>query len=59
MIEMTSDFNYIYTRNEKSNFKFDESVVYQYGDYAMDFAFDKYLIIEDKDTGVLTRVRTN
>ena len=58
-LEYAHNFDYAYVRNNKNIFDFENSISFAEGNKAMNYAFDKYLILEDKETGVLTRVRYN
>lgn len=57
MIKYAKEFDYAYTRHGKPVFDFENETHFADGDEAMDYAFDKYLIIEDRQTGKLERVR--
>lgn len=57
MIAYAREFNYAYTRDGKPNFDFENAEDFDAGNTAMDYAFDKYLIIEDIDNGTLKRLR--
>lgn len=56
LVEAVRNFDHAYTRENKDIFDFDNTLKYAFGDHAMDFAFDKYLILQDAE-GNLTKVR--
>lgn len=57
MLQSVKNFNYVYAREGRNIFDFENPINFKYGNNAMDFAFDKYLIFEDETTGELIKVR--